>query len=647
MKHSRITALLLALVMILGSAALAAGVGKEVTIYPGVSITVNGKEVNPVDVNGKEVETFIYNDSTYVPVRYLSEILGWDVEWDGENNTVKLTTDQPLTYTGVGSGRNGDIKVAVSFVGSEITDVRVTEHKESSGVADAALELMPQWIVANQSINVDTVGGATATSAAIRQAVQAAIRKAGLKVSDYTARPAAHEAVKLDDMTADVVVVGSGLAGMMAALAARDSGASVIVVEKQYMTGGSSALSSAYMRVSESDFLAKEFPDFDQSIDTFVEYARSEAEKSNTTGYEADMDYLRFVEEHVNETVNYMLDLGLTGKCSASGKTGAVSWTGSGAGVMKSLTTIAQEKGITVLTNTTAKSILMDNGAAAGIQCVSNGDDLTIHASKVILATGGSSFAEGAEYTNFPAESQATLLQLAATGTTGDGQRMAAEVGAEIEGALRIKQAGVTLRQSLLNVVKKRPSNAKCLVVNAEGKRVLSEANLNTNTLLATGSPSYWIIVDSSDANIVANMKAGVEGGAPVYYGATIEELAGKINVDPATLRATFDRYNELCAQGEDTDLGKAAKNLIAYTGTEGYYSYELCAGGWGTMGGGIVSDYTGHVLTASGDKIPNLFAVGECSDGHIFGDNYIGGMSISVFTTAGRVVGQTAADEL
>lgn len=647
MKHPRITALLLALVMVLGSAALAAGSSKEVTIHPGVTITVNGKEVTPVDVNGNELETFIYNDSTYVPIRYFSELLGCNVEWDSETNTVKLTTDQPLTYKGIGSGRNGKIKVEVSFAGNEITDVRVVEHKESSGIADAALKLVPQWIVENQSINVDTVGGATATSAAIRQAVQSTIRQAGLRVSDYTARPATHEAVKLDDMTTDVVVVGGGLAGMMAALAAKDSGANVILVEKQYMTGGSSALSSAWMRVSGSDAVATEYPDFDQSVDAFVEFARAEAEKSNTTGYEADMDYLRFVEEHVNETVNYMLGLGLTGKYSTSGKTGVVSWTGSGAGLMKNLTAIAEEKGIAVLTNTKATSILMDNGAAAGIQCVSNGDDLTIHAAKVILATGGSAFAEGAEYSNFPTNSKATLLQLASTGTTGDGQRMAAEVGAEIEGALRIKQAGVTLQQSLLNVVKKRPSNSNCLVVNAEGKRVLSESNLNTNTLLATGSSSYWIIVDSSDDEIVASIKAGVEAGAPVYYGATIEDLAGKINVDPATLRATFDRYNELCAKGEDTDLGKAAKRMVAYTGTEGYYSYELYAGGWGTMGGGIVSDYTGHVLTADGDKIPNLFAVGECSDGHIFGDNYVGGVSVSVFTTAGRIVGKTAADEL
>ncbi len=561
--------------------------------------------------------------------------------------TPEPTPAEPMTYTATGSGRNGEVTVDVTFTGGKITAVTVAEHTESAGIADAALELMPRWIVENQSFAVDAVGGATLTSVAIRQAVIAAIRQAGFNTSDYNIRPAAHAPEKLDDMTTDVVVVGAGLAGVMAAMAAREAGANVILVEKRYMTGGSSALSSAWMRVSGSDAVAADFPDNDQSVDSFVEFMKEQAGRGNSTGYEVDLGYIRFIEEHVNETVNFMMGMGLTGKTSISGKTGVVAWTGSGAGLMKDLTALAEGQGITVLTNTTANSIVMDNGAAAGIRYTSNGDDLTIYASKVILATGGSSFAPGAEYSNFPAESQATLLQLAATGTTGDGQRMAAGVGAAIEGALRIKQAGATLRQSVLNTAKKRPSNNTCLVVNAAGERQLSEANLNTNTLLAGGSAHYWVIVDSSNEEIVASMKAGMANGGAIYYGATIEELAVKLSIDPVTMRATFDRYQEMCTNGEDTDLGKAANRLVAYTGTEGYYAYEVCAGGWGTMGGGIVSDYTGHVLTAEGAVIPDLFAVGECSDGHIFGDNYVGGVSVSVFTAAGRVVGKTAAAEL
>lgn len=559
--------------------------------------------------------------------------------------TLPNVPTEPVTYTGVGSGRNGEVKVDVTFTGTQITSVTVAEHKETSGIADAALELMPRWIVEHQSTGVDVVGGATLTSAAIRMAVTDAIGQAGFKTSDYSARPTAHTPVRLDDMTTDVVVVGGGLSGMMAALAAHDAGASVIVVEKHYMTGGSGALASAYMLISGSEAFAKEYPDFDQSVDAFVEFAREKSEPNNT-GYEFNADYLRFIEESVGDTVDYLLSIGMT--CDfRTGSTAVASWHGSGAGMMKTLTEKALEQGITILTNTEATSILMEGEEAAGVTCVSNGDDLTIHAGKVILATGGSGYEKGATYTNFPAESKAFLFQGGCTGDTGDGQRMAAEVGAEIEGALRIKQAGSDFSQAIRNVGGKRPKNAECLVVNSDGERCIKESSMNTNTLLATGCSAYWLIVDTANPEITETMEACVAAGAPVRYGATIEELAESLRVDAATLRATFDRYQELCAAGEDADFGKNAEQMIPYTGEKGFYAYNIYAGGWGTMGGGIVTDNIGHALTAEGQVIPNLFAVGECSDGHIFGDNYVGGMSESVFTTAGRLAGQAAAEEL
>lgn len=47
MKRFRVAALLLALAVVLGSVAMAAGRGKTVTIFPGVTITVNGKTASP------------------------------------------------------------------------------------------------------------------------------------------------------------------------------------------------------------------------------------------------------------------------------------------------------------------------------------------------------------------------------------------------------------------------------------------------------------------------------------------------------------------------------------------------------------------------------------------------------------------------
>ena len=123
--------------------------------------------------------------------------------------------------------------------------------------------------------------------------------------------------------------------------------------------------------------------------------------------------------------------------------------------------------------------------------------------------------------------------------------------------------------------------------------------------------------------------------------------MAESIKVDADALQASFDRYQEFCEKVEDEDFGKPAENMIPYTGADGFYAIRIYPAGWGTMGGGIVTDYDGRVLDKEGKVIPNLFACGEVSDHDIFGQYYVGGMSMSTFAAAGHNTGIAAAQEL
>ena len=60
--------------------------------YRGISITLNGQEIVPVDASGNSVEPFLYNGTTYLPVRGVANALSLDVAWDGTTNTVTLTS---------------------------------------------------------------------------------------------------------------------------------------------------------------------------------------------------------------------------------------------------------------------------------------------------------------------------------------------------------------------------------------------------------------------------------------------------------------------------------------------------------------------------------------------------------------------------
>ncbi len=63
---------------------------KTIEVATGISIEVNGEKFIPKDANGKEVEVFIYNGTTYLPIRAISGMYGSDIKWDGERETVRL-----------------------------------------------------------------------------------------------------------------------------------------------------------------------------------------------------------------------------------------------------------------------------------------------------------------------------------------------------------------------------------------------------------------------------------------------------------------------------------------------------------------------------------------------------------------------------
>lgn len=91
------------------------------------------------------------------------------------------------TLIGTAKGRNGEVTVEVQYGDGKIQSVKVTEHKETAGLADPAIEKIPAEIVSANSVNVDAVSGATVTSKAIMKAVENALESGGIDTSDMAA----------------------------------------------------------------------------------------------------------------------------------------------------------------------------------------------------------------------------------------------------------------------------------------------------------------------------------------------------------------------------------------------------------------------------------------------------------------------------
>ncbi len=159
------------------------------------------------------------------------------------------TNDAPIaftagTYTASAKGYNGDVTVDVTFSDTAVTDIKVTASSETAHVGDVAFEPMITDMLAANGSGVDSVSGATFSSAALRNAVNAAAEQAQCtNLSAFKANTVKHTAQDPIEETYDVVIVGAGGAGMTAAAQAAQDGNTVVVLEKNAEMGGNTLVS--------------------------------------------------------------------------------------------------------------------------------------------------------------------------------------------------------------------------------------------------------------------------------------------------------------------------------------------------------------------------------------------------------------------
>lgn len=157
----------------------------------------------------------------------------------------------PGAFTATAGGHNGPVTVETTVDEDSILSVAITEDFESAGV-QAVINRVPEAIVAQQSLAVDTVTGATFCGRAVISAVTDCLTQAGADVS-LLQTSAEKEPEQDAAYEADVIVIGAGGSGLAVAVSAHQSGANVLVVEKLGMTGGSTAFSGGAFNAADPE----------------------------------------------------------------------------------------------------------------------------------------------------------------------------------------------------------------------------------------------------------------------------------------------------------------------------------------------------------------------------------------------------------
>ena len=129
-----------------------------------------------------------------------------------------------------------------------------------------------------------------------------------------------------------------------------------------------------------------------------------------------------------------------------------------------------------------------------------------------------------------------------------------------------------------------------------------------------------------------------------IQKASTIEELAEKLNLPVENLKASVNTYNKMCAEGEDTQFGKEDFRLLPLK--EGAFYGAVYGGRLLATLDGLRVNTKMQVLNKAGEAIPHLYAAGNASGGFFWGSypDHVPGLTCSHAQTFGRLAGQQAA---
>ena len=554
------------------------------------------------------------------------------------------------TYTASAAGRNGDVTVSVTFSDDVITDVKVTDQKETPVIGDAAITRIPEDIVKYQSLGVDTVSGATFTSRAILNAVGDAVDQAGGNSEALAKVTCDYPALATDDVDTDVLVIGGGTAGLMAAYTASAAGKKVTVVEKLDVIGGTLNEAAGLLLTVNSE---KNDASLDDSLDRVVQFYKKVNE---TSSVQPDYEFTANLMKQTGQTIDELIDLGMDHTDLDMGNYVGTIFT-AGYKLSADLQGLCEKHGVNFLTGTKALQLLQDDeGAITGAKVENRSGSFAINAKKVIVAAGGASWSEDLKQAE-PELSTVDLHEKTQIGSTADGMHMLQEVGAQMADTLYVKSSQPDLAPIFKNDWSNTPDTGMTLMIDADGKRFANEApaaaTILNKQMINHGSKAYWNILDGNntigfDADYFEVVKQNAEQGdkAIAVYAKTLDELADKLGVSKDTLKETVAAYNEACKAGTDAQFGKDASYLKELPEDGGYYAVYRREGSWGTIGGAIV-DKQQHVLKEDGSILPGVYAAGETATAQLFGEWYFGGFSLGMYMTAGRIAAENAVQEM
>ncbi len=559
------------------------------------------------------------------------------------------------TYTGTGKGMHSNIAVTVEVKEGKIANVVVDSQDDTPGVCEPAVEQIPKAIVEANSADVEAVSGATLTSEGIKEAVRNAL-------SGNSAENTQGEAEELT-IEPDMIVVGSGLAGMTSAVHGAELGLNVLVLEQSVRTGGCTYFAGG--TVNGAGFKIQK----ENGVEDTPEAFYADIEKLGGKG-EFNEALAKTYTENAGRAVDWLdedigvdfADRTLVGGAYTAMDTPRVTRAlgsysrGAAQGFYKPLNerleqAIADGK-VQVMYNSKVTEILVDGDRCVGVKV----GDREYHAPSVVLATGG--YAHNEEMVKLSGFKN--VISSAPSTSNGSGAEMALALGGVIDNADKIVSYyggglptdGFEMRYQL---------NSRYIgpiYVNNQGDRVGAEDHALSSMWMDAEDNKLYSILSSNMINkewpylcssagqqLPDNGWEALDELAAeencVIKADTLEELAEKMNMP--NLLETVKAYNEGVDKGEDA-FGRNPKTMAKLE--EGpFYAVTTVPYVWSGVSGGVRANGEGYLEREDGSVITGLSLAGEIlGPSNILGNINFGGINHGMCVTWGMIAAENAA---
>lgn len=554
-------------------------------------------------------------------------------------------------------GRNGQIDFEIDLENNKISDVKVTKNSETPAIFNQAFGKLKKNIIDNQSFDVDAVSGASLMTQAMLDSGKKALAENNIAL-DGKKPEVVHEERQLN---VDVAVIGSGMAGLMAASRALSMGKKVVVLEKNGYLGGATILNGSNVVGTGSKVSAELFGETAKK-DSPTRLVQDITRECRGTNYPmlskllannigkavdfitefANLTYQRAETQTVEHSVNRQIEMPSESSYE----------------LVTKVAEAFEKKGGQIILDARVEKLNKDK-ASKLVSLTAEGKHQTINVNfkSLVLAAGG----WGAR--DYQAHKTAIPYYGPMT-STGDYFDFAKNMNLVTRNLdwYKVYPHGLEVEPGIAKLTTystKEATDMGAIFVNTDGKRIVNESAPYTHFRDAIAEQKgkvAYIVMDQRtwDRFYELMLKYGFTKEevqsffdlagekSPVLVKGDLKTVAEKAGIDYQTLKETVDNYTEDVKAGYDPEFGRDKKFMHEFEG-DTYYVIEQKLRFCTTLGGYETTDQM-QLLDNDMNPVSNFYAAGEIVGG-ANGHDSMPSMMNSWSYASGFVAGTTAAD--